>query len=149
MRIISDIFQEKEIIPSRYTCDGGNIHPRLFIEEISSQAKSLALIVDDPDATSGKTFTHWTIWNILPGTNQIEDGRVPPEAIEGMTDFGSIGYGGPCPPKGNPSHRYIFKLFALNKILELPAGASRNQLEKEMAGYIIDKAEYVGLYGRK
>lgn len=149
MNILSTAFQEKEVIPSKYTCDGANISPPIFFDDIPSEAKSLALIVDDTDATGGGTFTHWTIWNISPDMRQINEGEIPAGASEGTTGFGNVGYGGPCPPKGNPPHRYVFRLYALNKMLELPSDIPRSRLEQAMSGCIMGKAEHVGLYGRK
>lgn len=149
MKIIIDAFQEKETIPARYTCDGDNISPRILFGGVPEEAKSLVLIMDDPDATGGGTFTHWTVWNIYPDTKEIAEKNLPDNAVEGETDFGKIGYGGPCPPKGNPPHRYFFRFYALNKMLELPSGTSRGRLEQAMVGSILEKAEYVGLYGRK
>lgn len=149
MKIIVDAFQEKETIPTRYTCDGDNISPRILFGDVPQEAKSLVLIMDDPDATGGGTFTHWTVWNIRPETTEIAENAVPSDAVEGETDFGKIGYGGPCPPRGNQPHRYFFRLYALNKMLKLPSGTPRRRLEQAMDGGVIEKAEYVGLYGRK
>ncbi|MBI5005449.1 MAG: YbhB/YbcL family Raf kinase inhibitor-like protein [Candidatus Lloydbacteria bacterium] len=149
MKISSGAFKEKELIPSAYTCDGDNVNPRILFDAVPADAKSLALIVDDPDATGGGTFTHWTVWNISPDTKEIAENSLPSNAVEGETGFGRIGYGGPCPPKGNLPHRYFFRLYALNKTLGLHSGASRVQLEQAMAGCIIEKTEYIGLYGRK
>ncbi|MBI2046075.1 MAG: YbhB/YbcL family Raf kinase inhibitor-like protein [Parcubacteria group bacterium] len=149
MKITSDIFQEKEIIPAKYTCDGSNINPRLLFEDVPKEAKTLALIMDDPDATDGKIFTHWTMWNISPDTKEIAEQSAPNGAVEGETDFGVVGYGGPCPPKGVAPHRYFFKLYALDKPLCIPAGAQVGQLKEAMRESIIEEAEYVGLYGRR
>lgn len=149
MKITSDAFAEKGIIKAKYTCDGGNINSRIFFENVPSGAKSLAFIMDDPDATGGGTFTHWIVWNIPPDTKEIAEDSVPSNAIEGETDFGKSGYGGPCPPKGNAPHRYFFTLYALDAALQLRAGASREELEEKMKGHIIEEARYMGLYGRK
>lgn len=149
MKIIVDSFQEKETIPIRYTCDGDNTSPRILFADVPREAKSLVFIMDDPDATGGGTFTHWAVWDIPPEATQIAENAVPSGAVEGETDFGKIGYGGPCPPRGNPPHRYFFRLYALNKMLELPSGTPRSRLEQAMSECIIEKAEYVGLYGRK
>jgi len=92
------------------------------------------------------TFCHWTIWNISPQTSEISENSVPESAVEGKTDFGKTGWGGPCPPSG--THRYFFKVFALDAKLDLPAGASRAEIEKAMEGHILGKAELIGLYSR-
>jgi Raf kinase inhibitor-like protein, YbhB/YbcL family len=107
MKITSSVFQEGGNIPSKFTCDGGDTSPPLQIAEVPSGAKSLALVVDDPDAPSG-LFTHWMVWNISPQTNTIAEGSTP-KGVHGTNDFGKSGYGGPCPPSG--THRYYFKIF--------------------------------------
>ncbi|GIW65286.1 MAG: hypothetical protein KatS3mg093_265 [Candidatus Parcubacteria bacterium] len=144
MKISSLDFLNNEFIPSKFTCDGEDLSPELQISEVPQNAKSLVLIMDDPDAPSG-IFTHWIVWNILPDTKIIKSGELPVGAIEGLTDFGRIGYGGPCPPIGK-AHRYFFKIYALDTILDLKTGASRIELEKAIKGHIIDKAELIGLY---
>ena len=111
MKITSSAFQEGGNIPSKFTCDGGDSSPPLQIAEIPSSAKSLALVVDDPDAPSG-LFTHWIVWNISPQTNGIAEGSTP-KGVQGTNDFGKAGYGGPCPPSG--THRYYVKIFALDR----------------------------------
>lgn len=146
MKITSFAFEHNSKIPSKYTCDGENINPELRIEEVPENAKSLVLIVDDPDATRGSTWLHWTLWNINSQTKEIAENSVPEGAIEGKTDFGKPGWGGPCPPSG--SHRYFFKLFALDEILDLSAGASLDELQKAMEGHILSQAELIGLYSR-
>ena len=146
MKIESSAFKDNEFIPSKYTCDGVNISPPLRINEAPENAKSLVLIVDDPDAPI-KTWVHWTIWNIDPMTNEIAEGSYPKGAVEGMTDFGRTGYGGPCPPFG--THRYFLKLYALDGVLNLISSATVKDIEKEMHGHILDKAQLIGLYKRK
>jgi len=130
MKIISSAFSNNGPIPPKHTCDGENINPALEISDVPPEAKSLALICDDPDAP-GRTFIHWAAWNLKPGTVEILEGQLPAESIEGKTDFGKVGYGGPCPPSG--THRYFFRLFALDTILNLPEAATREDLEKSMA----------------
>ena len=147
MKISSPNFSNNEFIPSEFSCEGKDINPELYIEDVPKEAKSLVLIVDDPDAPMG-TWTHWTLWNISPDTKVIKSGEVPQGAVEGKTDFGRPGWGGPCPPKGN-AHKYFFKLFALDTLLDLKQGASHKDLEKAMEGHILDKAELIGLYQRK
>ena len=149
MILTSPAFQNNGPIPAKYSCDGGNINPELQIQNTPKEAKSLALIMDDPDATGGRTFTHWIVWNIDPKTAVIKEESTPPSSIEGMTDFGRSGYGGPCPPRGSKPHRYFFKLYALDVRLDLPAGASKSSLESEIKKHLLAQTELVGLYGRK
>lgn len=146
MIIVSPSFENNGNIPKKFTCDGGDINPELRIENVPKEAKSLVLIVDDPDAP-GSTFTHWTVWNISSQTSVIKEESVPSGAVEGLTDFGRIGYGGPCPPPGKP-HRYYFKVYALDSLINLPPGANRRELEKKMEGHILARAEIVGIYQR-
>jgi len=145
MKITSSAFQEGGNIPSKFTCDGGDRSPPLQIAEIPSSAKSLALIVDDPDAPSG-LFTHWIVWNISSQTNEIAEGRAP-NGVQGTSDFGKSGYGGPCPPSG--THRYYFKIFALDRELNLPSGTKRNQLDAAIKGHVVARGELMGRYSRK
>lgn len=146
MKIESSAFKNNEYIPSKYTCDGENINPPLKISGIPQNTQSLVLIVDDPDSPTG-TWVHWTVFNIDPKIQEISENSVPEGAVEGITDFGSIGYGGPCPHSG--THRYFFKLYALDAKLDLLAGSSKKEIEKAMEGHILDKAELIGLYSRK
>jgi Raf kinase inhibitor-like YbhB/YbcL family protein len=145
MKITSSAFQEGASIPSKFSCDGANTSPPLQIAEVPSGAKSLALIVDDPDAPSG-LFTHWTVWNISAQINAIAEGSAP-KGVQGTNDFGKSGYGGPCPPSG--THRYYFKIFALDRELDLPFGAKRGQLDEAMKGHIVAQGELMGRYSRK
>jgi len=145
MKITSSTFQEGGNIPSKFTCDGGDSSPPLQIAEIPSGAKSLALVVDDPDAPSG-LFTHWIVWNISPQTNEIAEGSAP-KGVQGTSDFGKSGYGGPCPPPG--THRYYFKIFALDRELNLPSATKRNQLDAAIKGHVVAQAELMGRYSRK
>jgi len=145
MKITSSAFQEGANIPSKFSCDGANTSPPLQISDVPSEAKSLVLIVDDPDAPSG-LFTHWTVWNISPQTSTIAEGSTP-KGMQGTNDFGKSGYGGPCPPSG--THRYYFKIFALDRELDLPFGAKRGQLDAAMKGHVIAQGELMGRYSRK
>jgi Raf kinase inhibitor-like YbhB/YbcL family protein len=145
MKITSSAFQEGGNIPSKFTCDGSDISPPLQIAEVPSGTKSLALVVDDPDAPSG-LFTHWMVWNISPQTNTIEEGSTP-KGVDGTNDFGKSGYGGPCPPSG--THRYYFKIFALDRELDLPPGTKRSQLDAAMKGHVVEQGELIGRYSRK
>jgi Raf kinase inhibitor-like YbhB/YbcL family protein len=148
IKLTSAAFKSNEKIPAKYTCDGdsitGGINPPLEIGNIDESAKSLVLIMDDPDAPAG-TWDHWIIFNIQPATNNIQEGEEP-QGIAGNNSWGRAGYGGPCPPSG--THRYFFKLFSLDTELELAEGASKKEIESAMEGHILQKAELVGLYER-
>jgi hypothetical protein len=146
MRIKSPAFENNSYIPSKYTCDGEDINPPLEIFDIPKGTQSLLLIVDDPDAPVG-TFLHWLVWNIDPNTSLIEENSVPFQASQGKNDFGRENYGGPCPPAG--THRYFFKVYALDKKLDLPSGAELNQVLKEIENHILDQAQLIGLYKRR
>src|SRR3989338_5385820 len=128
MLLNSSSFGHNEKIPPKFTCDGGNHNPEFAIMGVPEEARSLALIMDDPDAPAGN-FTHWLIWDIDPKTEFIREERIPKGAIEGKNGAGEIGYIGPCPPDGKP-HRYFFKLYALKEKIELKSGASKSDLEK-------------------
>jgi Raf kinase inhibitor-like YbhB/YbcL family protein len=145
MKITSSALQNGDNIPSKFTCDGSDTSPPLQITGIPSQAKSLVLIADDPDAPGG-LFTHWLVWNIPPQTNSIAEGSAP-KGVHGTNDFGKSGYRGPCPPPG--THRYSFKIFALDRELDLPSGAKRSQVDAAMKGHVIAQGELVGRYARK
>lgn len=145
MKIISSAFQDGGNIPSKFTCDGADTSPPLQIEGIPSGAKGLVLIVDDRDAPGG-VFTHWTVWNIPAQTSSIGEGDAP-KGVQGTNDFGKSGYGGPCPPSG--THRYYFKIFALDRELDLPSGAKRGQLDAAMKGHVVAQAELMASYSRK
>jgi Raf kinase inhibitor-like YbhB/YbcL family protein len=142
---LTSVFEHNTPIPSEYTCDGKDIAPVLKIEGVPEGTKELALIVDDPDAPMG-TWVHWVVYNLPANTVKIEQNNLPEGTKEGITDFGRIGWGGPCPPYG--THRYFFKLYALNEALDLPPGATKNQLEKAIAGHVIEENQLVGLYNR-
>jgi len=145
MIISSPVFEHNQKMPSKYTCDGKNINPPLRFSEVPEKAKSLILIIDDPDASMG-TWVHWLIWNIEPAIIEIQENSVPIGAKEGITSFGKPGYGGPCPPSG--THRYFFKLYALDAKLDLDKSIEKEDLEQAMKGHILEKAELVGLYAR-
>jgi len=145
MKITSSAFQQGANIPSKFTCDGANTNPPLQISDVPSEAKSLVLIVDDPDAPSG-LFTHLAVWNISPQTSTIGEGSMP-KGGQGTNDCGRAGYGGPCPPSG--SHHYYFKIFALDRELDLPFGAKRSQLDAAMKGHVVGQGELMGRYSRK
>jgi hypothetical protein len=145
VRVTSSDFQEGATIPSKFTCDGADTSPPLQIVDVPSGAKSLALIVDDPDAPSG-LFTHWIIWNISPHTSNIGEGTAP-SGVQGTNDFGKPGYGGPCPPSG--THRYYFKVFALDRELDLTVGAKRAQLDATMKGHVVAQGQLIGRYSKQ
>ena len=141
MKIESTAFTNGQPIPRQYTCQGDEVSPPLRFSYIPTGAKSLALIVDDPDAPR-ETFDHWIGWNLEPQPNLSEGGRMP---MEGKNGAGAIGYHGPCPPAGKP-HRYFFKLYALNQELDLPKGATKTEVEKGMEGHILAQAQLMGRY---
>jgi len=145
MRIESPAFAQNALIPKTYACDGDDVSPPLAVSGVPASAKTLALIVDDPDAPFG-TWVHWTAWNIPVDTSVIAEGSVPRGAVEGSTSAGKPGYGGPCPPSG--THRYFFKLYALDTALSLPSSADAKALEAAMEGHVLDKAGLVGRYAR-
>jgi hypothetical protein len=145
MDLTCQAFPNNGMIPSEYTCDGADGNPPLSIRNVPEKSRSLALIVDDPDAPRG-TWVHWVVWNIGPDTTEIPANSVPGGALQGTNDFGKRNYGGPCPPSG--THRYFFKLYALDNSVALNAGATKAQLEEAMKGHLLEKAELIGLYRR-
>jgi Raf kinase inhibitor-like YbhB/YbcL family protein len=145
LKITSSAFEHNGTIPARYTCDGADINPPLHVSNTPSGTKSLALIVDDPDAPMG-TWVHWVAWNIDPATSEIKENTVPAGAMEGMNDFRKHNYGGPCPPSG--THRYFFKIYALDTRLDPDSNADKAALEKAMKGHILGQAELMGKYKR-
>ncbi len=142
MRLTSSVFSHNQFLPKRYTCDGEKISPPLNISDIPSKAVSLVLIVDDPDSPNGQ-FAHWLVWNIPPLISKIEENISPPEAIVGFNDFGTIGYGPPCPPSG--LHHYQFKLFALDSFLDISLTIKKIGLEQAMQTHILDQTVLIGL----
>lgn len=144
--VSSSEFGDGETIPERFTCDGEDVSPPLEFADVPADAAELALVVEDPDAPSG-TFVHWVIWGIDPELPSLGVGEVPAAVTQGGTDFGGEGYGGPCPPAGNP-HRYVFTVFALSEPLDLAAGASAGELRDAVAGVVVAEGSFMGLYGR-
>ena len=138
-------FEEGSAIPKEFTCDGDDLSPPLHFVNVPEATKSLVLIVDDPDAPLG-TFVHWLVWNISPEDLRFEKGEEIPYP-QGITGFGTAGYGGPCPPSG--THRYFFKLYALDTLLELDPSADVNMLERALEGHIISEAKTMGVYSRE
>jgi len=139
MKLTSPDFKNKEKIPVRFTGDGEDINPNLIIENIPGNAKSLVLIVDDPDCPGG--WYHWIVWNIKI-TNSIKENSIP--GVQGKTSWGTNKYKGPKPPSG--THRYFFRIFAIDAVLNLEEGSSREELEEAMKAHILEKAELIGLY---
>ncbi|MBI2660123.1 YbhB/YbcL family Raf kinase inhibitor-like protein [Candidatus Woesearchaeota archaeon] len=145
MKLTSSAFSHNGAIPSEYTCDGDDLSPPLSINDVPSNAKSLVLISDDPDAPVG-TWDHWVVFNIPAATKEIQKGTEP-NGIGGRNSWGRTGYGGPCPPSG--THRYFFKLYALDTELNLPEGSTKKDVERAMQGHILTNAELMGTYKRK
>lgn len=131
------------MIPRKYTCDGADVNPPLNIRGIPGKAESLVLIVDDPDAPMG-TWDHWIVWNIPP-EERIEENNVP--GVEGLNDFRRHSYGGPCPPSG--THRYFFRVYALDAILDLKPNSRKGDVERSMRGHMLAQGEIIALYRRR
>ncbi|TSC80078.1 MAG: PEBP family protein [Parcubacteria group bacterium Gr01-1014_29] len=144
MNISSFAFQNTTPIPAEFTCDGENKNPTLTISDVPAGTKSLALIVDDPDAPGG-IWVHWTVWNMSPATREIKEDSVPPGAIQGKTNRANS-YHGPCPPSG--THRYFFKLYALDTLLNIPLTSEARAVEEAMKGHIVADAKLMGTYSR-
>jgi Raf kinase inhibitor-like YbhB/YbcL family protein len=145
MELTSSAFERGAAIPQRYTCEGDDLSPPLAWSGLPEGTRSLALILDDPDAPRG-TFTHWLGWGIDPATGGLPEGQSAP--VEGRNDFGRTGYGGPCPPPGHGPHRYVFRLYALDDELSLEAGADKPALEEAITGRSLGVAELTGTYER-
>jgi hypothetical protein len=147
MKLTSPAFENYQNIPASYTCDGKKLHPPLSIAGVPEGTKSLAIIIDDPDAPNG-TFNHWVIWNIHPDTTLIAEGKAPTESQEGTNSAGQIGYMPPCPPPAGGQHRYFFTLYALDAKLGLDGKATKADVENAMKGHVIAQALLIGVYGR-
>jgi Raf kinase inhibitor-like YbhB/YbcL family protein len=152
MQLTSTAFVEGAPIPEKYTCDGPNSSPPLKWSGAPTGTKSLALIVDDPDAPSG-TWVHWVLFDLPAATNELPEDLpksqyVPGNAKQGLNDFRRLGYGGPCPPPGKP-HRYFFKLYALDTALPLKPGTTKAEIERAMTGHVLAEAQLLGTYKRK
>jgi Raf kinase inhibitor-like YbhB/YbcL family protein len=149
MELYSPVFEAGQPIPVRFTCDGQDLPPPLRWSGVPKQARSLALIVDDPDAP-GKTWVHWLVWNLPPTVTELPEGvsvqGLPAGSQQGTNSSGNLGYEGPCPPRG--MHRYYFKLYALDAPLRLPARADKQTLLKAMQGHVLAEAELMGTYTR-
>ncbi len=151
LHISSPAFSAGESIPKKFTCDGPDVSPQLKWNDPAANTRSIALIMDDPDAPVG-TWVHWVLYDLPANTRELPEGIAKQEQLssgaqQGRNDFGKIGYGGPCPPPGKP-HRYFFKLYALDTKLNLKAGASKADVERAMNGHILAQAELIGRYGR-
>lgn len=146
MKLTSSAFELGGKIPRKYGYKHGNSSPPLKIEDIPNEAKSLALIMDDPDAMGavGKIWVHWVVWNIDKNTKEIHENSIPSDSIEGTTDFNEIGYGGPAPP--DKEHTYIFKLYALDEKLNIKKGSTKSQLETAMKNHILAETKLEGKY---
>jgi Raf kinase inhibitor-like YbhB/YbcL family protein len=145
MKLTSNAFGDGEPIPRRHTCEGEDLSPPLSWTEVPDETSSLALIVDDPDAPHG-TFTHWLGWALDPATGGLREGEAAP--VEGRNDFGQSGYRGPCPPPGHGPHRYVFRLHALSRELDLAPGAGKEELERALEEQVLAVAELTGSYER-
>lgn len=147
----SAVFTNGQPIPAAYTCDGDNISPPLQWSNVPANTHSLALVVEDPDAPGG-TFTHWIAYDIPPQAQGL-GGALPQQDVlpdgtrQGQNDFGGIGYGGPCPPSG--THRYLFKLFALDSLLPVPPGAGKRELLHAIQGHTVAQTQLMGIYTRQ
>ena len=139
----SSVFESNKLIPARYSCDGDDVNPPLTVENVPDGTKSLVLIIDDPDAAIG-VWNHWLVWNIPAGIREITENSVP--GIEGTNTGGRRRYGGPCPPSG--THRYFFKVYALDIELDLDAGSKKKDVENAMRGHVLAEGELLGLYRR-
>ena len=146
MKLTSTSFIDNSTIPTKHGFKHGNISPKLLIEDIPIKTKSLVLIMDDPDAMAavGKIWTHWIVWNISPKTTEIPENSLPQNSIEGMSDFGEIGYGGPAPP--DQEHTYYFRLFAIDKFLNLSQGSLKKDVVNEIQNHIIEECILKGKY---
>ena len=150
MKLTSAAFKEGGMIPKKYSCDDEDISPPLNWENIPSKTKELAMICDDPDAPMG-TWVHWVIYKISPQVKGLTE-NIPTEKklssgmVQGMNDFGRIGYGGPCPPGG--THRYFFKIYALDAVINLEPGATKAQVLRAIQGHILEETQLIGKYKR-
>jgi hypothetical protein len=151
MHLQSPAFFTGNSIPFQYTCDGDNLSPPLSWDSPPNGTVSFALIVEDPDAPK-ETFTHWVVYNLPANIEYLSEGVVnhptlPDGGVQGKNDFGQLGFGGPCPPSG--THRYFFKLYALDQMLDLPPGASKADVIAGIKGHVLEAAELMGRYARQ
>ena len=148
MDLKSPAFREGDPIPKRFTCEGEDVSPRLDWSDVPEGAVELLLIVEDPDSAGG-VWTHWVISGLDPGRGGIDEGEVPPGAVQGVNDFDRIGYGGPCPPVGHGIHRYYFNLYALSAPSGLTEGATREEARSAIRGKILEEARFMAQYERQ
>ncbi len=152
MDLWSPAFKNGEMIPVKFTCDGEDISMPLSWNGAPGGVKSFALIMDDPDAPM-QVFTHWVLYNIPPTLTSLPEGiskeREVPQGLQGINDFGEVGYGGPCPPRTHQPHRYFIRLYALDSALQLRGGARVGDVRRSMEGHVMASAELMGRYGRK
>jgi Raf kinase inhibitor-like YbhB/YbcL family protein len=148
MTISSSAFSDGDEIPAKYTCDGGNNSLPITNSDIPDGTKSLTLVMEDLDAPTG-LFTHWIIYNMSPTTLQLMENEMPLIGTHGLNDFGSMQYGGPCPPQGSGKHRYYVRLYALDIELALPEGVKRPVLNSALEGHVIDSTHIMGTYGKE
>ncbi len=150
MKIISPVFKDRGTIPEKYTCEGEGVNPPLQFIDVPVEALSCVLIMDDPDVPSfvrkDRMFVHWVLYDIPPTVTKIAESSHPP-GVMGVNTSGKLGYFGPCPP--DREHRYFFKLYALDTLLRIKSGVSKEKVEGFMASHIIAKAELIGLYCKK
>ncbi len=151
IKITSKAFEEGGMIPDKYSCEGDNVSPPLVWTSVPEGTKSIALICDDPDAPMG-TWVHWVLFNLPPAGRELSENVLPQRELkngarQGTNDFRKIGYGGPCPPPGS-AHRYYFKLYALNMVVNLGPGTSKSQLVEAMKGHILAEGQLMGKYKR-
>ena len=152
MEITSSAFTQGNSIPAQYSCDSDDVSPKLSWSGVPEGTRSIALIMDDPDAPGG-TWVHWVIYGIPPAADGLPEGVPTSDTLDGgarqgKNDFGNLGYGGPCPPRGGP-HRYFFKLYALDIELTLSPGATKADLLREMSGSILAQGDLMGTYTRR
>jgi Raf kinase inhibitor-like YbhB/YbcL family protein len=145
MKLASPAFTEGARIPGKYSCEGENISPPLVLSGVPKNAKSIALVMEDPDAPMG-TFVHWVAWDIPASMGTIPEGARP--GVGGAGTMGRAGYHGPCPPPGHGPHRYFFRIYALDVMLGLPASSGRAELDSAMKGHILAEAHVMGTYER-
>lgn len=152
IQITSTAFADGHAIPAKYTCDGADVSPALTWSNAPANTKSFALITDDPDAPAG-TWVHWVVYDLPAGTSSLPENvaksqYIPDNAKQGLNDFHRLGYGGPCPPPGK-AHRYFFKLYALDNMVELKPGSTKADLLKAMEGHVLAEGQLMGTYQRK
>ncbi|MFN2130282.1 MAG: YbhB/YbcL family Raf kinase inhibitor-like protein [Anaerolineae bacterium] len=151
MELVSGAFDSGDSIPRKYTCDGDNISPPLSWRFVPDEANALVLVCDDPDAPEGP-FVHWVLYDLPVDIRRLEEDvprkdRLASGGVQGRNGSGKIGYSGPCPPRGS-AHHYYFRLYALDQSLNLPPGATRQQVLNRIEGHVLDNARLLGLYGR-